>query len=734
MEGVATRSSRCSTPGRDGRLRSGFTPLHETLSSTPYPAPEEVVSESSPCQDTRSTGNQGCLTTGNCNSQIRVAVRVRPCPANDRSIIEVAGDRAIAIRKAAGTGGNEFLNSQKGRTEERLFDRVFGAEATQAEVYAWSCQPLVSSAVEEGRSATVLVYGATGAGKTHTMFGEREEAEQGLIYRAVRDVFATLARFSNGRKNDGSRLEVKVSFLELYNETVRDLLTEGGPMCKVLEDERRGFVKVTNLRDIVVQNAEEALKQLRIGCASRKVEATAANARSSRSHSVFSLSVERIDPAAIGPGNPIFQRKGAEPRRLHSRISLIDLAGSERATQTQNVGSALKDGAKINQSLLALANCIDALITRGRESSQTPRRKPPYRDSKLTLMLKSSFAGDGFVSMIANVHPGQDHFEDSNNTLEYAKRASVLKAPTVVRRETSGRALSLNALREQDASHSESPRASRTVSPHCRSRDLQTPAQADRRPPSTPFHTLGFEETDAPPPARSLPSHGAKPRLHIRIHAPVAGTEATGCGPPTFADSEEDSDSNSEGNHITTEEESLEEPPVQKQPSNRFMARGSSSRGSKESLHSDPELRPMATPRAPKRSSATSSRASFNTASDSPPCDALEAVDGEESMSEIPLSTCNTPRRAGSSEDEMLPKLSERRLVPPEMVGSRKKARSKSSTDGVLMKIIETLQAEKASLDERLSAMEKENVRLRKANLKKDRQLASLLSVSSKGG
>jgi len=388
---------------------------------------------------------------------IRVAVRVRPIPPNDESIIEVAGEGAISVRKQAATGGNEFLSSQQERTEERMFDRVFGPAASQAEVYRWCCQPLIVAAAREGRSATVFVYGATGAGKTHTMFGERDEAQQGLIYRAIREIFKTV---DLRPARDGRRLEVKLSFLDIYNEAVRDLLQEGNALCKVLEDERRGFVKVTNLKEVFVQSAEEALKQLRLGLQARKVEATAANSRSSRSHAVFSLTIEQVDPAPPGPGHAVFQRKGAEPRRLYSRICLIDLAGSERANQTQNVGAALEDGAKINQSLLALANCIDALSvhSQGRERSQTPRRKPPYRDSKLTLLLKSSLTSDCLVSMIANVHPGGTHFEDSNNTLEYAKRASVMKAPVLVRR---ARAASLPASRPP----SESPPSSTPASP-----------------------------------------------------------------------------------------------------------------------------------------------------------------------------------------------------------------------------------------------------------------------------
>jgi len=386
--------------------------------------------------------------SGSTLGHIRVAVRVRPLPKAERGIIEVSAEGRIAIRKEAATGGNVYLSSQQGRTEERTFDRVFGPEVTQAEVYLWSCQPLITAAVQDGRSSTIFVYGATGAGKTHTMFGERDEAQQGLIYRAVRDVF----RAVGDRGCVAPPLEVKVSFLELYNEKVRDLLqptqegSGGGSFgaCSIMEDERQGVVRILNLREEPADSAEEALQQLHLGLQLRKVESTAANSRSSRSHAVFTLRLESVEEAT---------------RRPHSRVCLIDLAGSERAAQTQNVGASLRDGAKINQSLLALANCIDALggsRAGARSSSSTAvagtaegqkdakvlqpvPRKPPYRDSKLTLLLKSSFVTDGLVSMIANLHPGRGHFEDSNNTLEYAKRLSTIKAPVVVRLDRDSR-------------------------------------------------------------------------------------------------------------------------------------------------------------------------------------------------------------------------------------------------------------------------------------------------------
>eukprot|EP00928_Gymnodinium_smaydae_P006894 TRINITY_DN12468_c0_g1_i2.p1 TRINITY_DN12468_c0_g1~~TRINITY_DN12468_c0_g1_i2.p1 ORF type:complete len:689 (-),score=140.54 TRINITY_DN12468_c0_g1_i2:79-2145(-) len=359
---------------------------------------------------------------------IRVAVRVRPLPTYEEGIIEVAGAGAIAIRKGAATGGNQFLLSQQGRIEERSFDQVFGPEAPQSEVYDWTCKPLITEAVSQGRSATVFVYGATGAGKTHTMFGvANEPAQHGIIFRAIPEVFRCLQEMSG-------TFEIKVSILEIYNEVVRDLLqqNEGGSdglnsTCRVLEDAQRGVVKVSNLLEVPVSTPDEAARLLVSGMQMRTVEATAANGQSSRGHAVFTMTIEQVrEQVGQGP----FARKNYQVRTLHSKISLIDLAGSERAAITQNSGNALKDGARINQSLLALANCIDALTQRGPIGSLSSRKKPPYRDSKLTLMLKSSLTGDGLIAMIANVHPGRKHFEDSNNTLEYAKRASTVRSST----------------------------------------------------------------------------------------------------------------------------------------------------------------------------------------------------------------------------------------------------------------------------------------------------------------
>mmetsp|Transcript_104545 Transcript_104545/g.164990 ORF Transcript_104545/g.164990 Transcript_104545/m.164990 type:complete len:874 (-) Transcript_104545:87-2708(-) len=770
------------------------------------------------------------LAAAPAGGHIRVAVRVRPVPPGETSIIEVAGEGAIAIRKEAATGGNEFLSSQQGRTEERMFDRVFGPDAAQEEVYTCCCQPLVHSAVAEARSATVFVYGATGAGKTHTMFGERDEAQQGLICRAIRDVFHEVEEHAQESRS-GKPLEVKVSFLDIYNESVRDLLQDGGGSCKVLEDERKGVVKVTNLREVVVRSPDEALKLLRSGMQARKVEATAANARSSRSHAVFSMTLEQVGVAPRGPGDPIFQRRGLEPRRLHARICLIDLAGSERATQTQNVGQALKDGAKINQSLLALANCIDALICKnaplsvagGRDSAQTPRKKPPYRDSKLTLLLKGSLTSDCLVSMIANVHPGRDHFEDSSNTLEYAKRASIVKAPIIVKRTRSSLPASLPASRRSPSP--DSPRSS----------DSSTELIEEV---STPFPQLDFRastissvsSSTAIPPARRHRHRGTASNAPHQLTRTASAPVATTAGADTLTMGHL---ARRRRHHDGLEVElasSRQSPtevaipgsarsgirPRAGTPEDRARATSSSKAcsSSKEALprqsDSSANCQAVETSQQDDRHASgrrhltrcsespihTRTSSSFGTASPggsspviteecphprSPLLDGPRSQSRRRNTSPLDLSTGGEGRLSTSTSTESLTSFAEdssikkepmpsplpvvtqaflstdsssvandHRTSPQTRARSSQKTRSqagstqqaendaasRSSVDkeAVLLRLIDSLQAEKAALDGRLRAVladhervEADNARLRTANLEKDRQLALLL-------
>lgn len=607
---------------------------------------------------------------------IRVAVRVRPCPVGDRSIIETAGQGAIAVQKDAATGGNQFLSSQCSRTEERSFDRVFGPTASQSEVFEWTCQPLIASAVEQGRSATVFVYGATGAGKTHTMFGTREEAQQGLIHRAVREVFQQLERCKAVFGRGGSRLEVKVSFLEIYNEVVRDLLKDGCASCKVLEDERKGVVKVTNLEEVSVQNVQEVFQLLQSAIAARKTEATGANSRSSRSHAVFTIRIERLCAGKPTQGSSVFNRKGPDLRRLHASISLIDLAGSERATQTRNVGAALRDGAKINQSLLALANCIDALVSASQplphRRAQTPSRKAPYRDSKLTLLLKASLTGSCCVSMIANVHPGQSHFEETNNTLEYAKRASTIRSTVIVRTLPSQ---PLPSQPSEPATPSDMQSSSPSSAPEdtspmrIASDEPQQENSQKLRTPRTGMGIPGFWDADAAGglddggssfgTAASTPQENDHPKRSVREEGGVDAGEAQLCSVKIEA-----------------------EPKAEDCP-------GQAELGCTSSPHRRKAMAGRAGSPLQRRS-----RCAPNVQR-SPPSPAKA--------------------RPGSPTVQM---------APPS--GTAKGAAFEPSIDQLLA-MVETLQAEKQGLSRQVSVLEKENVRLRQFNLEKDQQLASFL-------
>mmetsp|Transcript_64814 Transcript_64814/g.122924 ORF Transcript_64814/g.122924 Transcript_64814/m.122924 type:complete len:868 (-) Transcript_64814:36-2639(-) len=789
-----------------------------------HPA-EEAAGGGAPAVGDQAAAAAKVIASGAPGGHIRVAVRVRPVPPGDDSIIEVAGEGAIAIRKQAATGGNEFLSSQQGRTEERMFDRVFGPDATQAEVYSWSCRPLVESAVAEGRSATIFVYGATGAGKTHTMFGEKDEAQQGLISRAIREVFDTISARGMCSRS-GRPLETKVSFLDIYNESVRDLLQDGGGLCKVLEDERKGVVKVTNLREVAVGSAEEALKQLRVGMQARKVEATAANARSSRSHAVFTMTLELVDASRPGPGHPIFQRRGAEQRRVFSRICLIDLAGSERATHTQNMGSALKDGAKINQSLLALANCIDALTNRSpgsgmREGAQTPRRKPPYRDSKLTLLLKSSLTSDCLVSMIANVHPGKDHFEDSNNTLEYAKRASVVKAPPIVRR---ARAASLPASRppsptpsaSQDSSASSDellaptrgsaslsspdigiPTASAGSQHAANSRCTSAPQQevkkrrrASDRPLSAETHDARsgipavrpVKPRSATPEARSsiarpsaektrsasaaqLHAHDtshtsqAEPCRRERDITPLPGRARPGerigrsSGPRPLARCEESaSDATGKSSSFGTAPGSLGSPdqtsPVGSSPQPSLlnispMGGASQCQALPDAASASPQCLAAATPGSGRDTPGEdvsgrrgySARARLQTPPRHQHSASAEAAEVKHrSRRHLEHNGSAEDASAGRGNPSLLNGSPVLNGLLPAGDGALSGTVTGCSTNMLLLRLVDSLQAEKAALEERLRAvgndkekLEADNARLRAANLEKDRQIICLL-------
>ncbi len=212
----------------------------------------------------------------------------------------------------------------------------------------------------------------------------------------------------------------------MYNEQVYDLIEGNGKVLSLREDQDRGVVVAAGATEQPVCTYDDVIELLMIGNRNRKTEATQMNTVSSRSHAVLLLTVKHSKKASSSAS--------AKEVVTESKLSLIDLAGSERASATNNRGARLHEGANINKSLLALANCINSLAANNQGGISSKRLNVKYRDSKLTHLLKSSLEGNCNLVMIANINPSDAVFEDSHNTLKYANRAKSLKVPVLLSR------------------------------------------------------------------------------------------------------------------------------------------------------------------------------------------------------------------------------------------------------------------------------------------------------------
>lgn len=279
------------------------------------------------------------------------------------------------------------------------FDRIFDENATQTEVYEATTKNLLDS-VLDGYNATVFAYGATGCGKTHTITGTSQQP--GIIFLTMQELFEKIAD-----RSEEKQTEITLSYLEIYNETIRDLLVPGGSkQGLMLREDSNQAVTVPGLTSHHPKDVQEVMDMIVQGNEYRTVSPTAANATSSRSHAVLQINIAQKDRNA----------SVNEPHTM-ATLSIIDLAGSERASATKNRGERLFEGANINKSLLALGSCINALC------DARKKNHVPYRNSKLTRLLKFSLGGNCKTVMIVCVSPSSEHFDETQNTLRYANRA-----------------------------------------------------------------------------------------------------------------------------------------------------------------------------------------------------------------------------------------------------------------------------------------------------------------------
>lgn len=341
--------------------------------------------------------------TNDKHRNMKVVLRVRPSSRkeeehNQRNIIRVV-DRGTMIFDPDQDEDEFFYHGAKQMHRDitkrvcknltMSFDQVFDNKSTNYDIFEFSMRPLVTS-VMQGYNCSTFVYGATGAGKTFTMLGS--EDVPGITYLTMKELFEQIDALKEERNFD-----IRISYLEVYNEQVMNLLDKTGPL-KLREDSNGVVVSGLNLKPIY--DADELLLLLALGNRNRTQHPTDANAESSRSHAIFQVHIRMTN-------------KATNEKRL-VKLSMIDLAGSERGSSTKCIGQRFKEGASINKSLLALGNCINKLADGSKHI--------PYRDSNMTRILKDSLGGNCRTVMIANISPSSLTFEDTYNTLKYASR------------------------------------------------------------------------------------------------------------------------------------------------------------------------------------------------------------------------------------------------------------------------------------------------------------------------
>ncbi|KAM7014475.1 kinesin-like protein KIF2C [Passerculus sandwichensis] len=352
-------------------------------------------------QSFRATLNCQPISISDPIEEHRICVCVRKRPLNKQELLKKECDVVTVPSKCVlmvhepkqKVDLTKYLETQTFR-----FDFSFDETASNEVVYRFTARPLVET-IFEGGKATCFAYGQTGSGKTHTMGGDfsgrSQNAAKGIYAFASQDVFLLL----NQPRYRNQNLEVYVTFFEIYNGKVFDLLNKKAKL-RVLEDGKQQ-VQVVGLQENPVSCAEDVIKMISMGSACRTSGQTFANASSSRSHACFQI---------------ILRRRG----QMIGKFSLVDLAGNERGADTSNADRQTRmEGAEINKSLLALKECIRAL---GQNKSHTP-----FRESKLTQVLRDSFIGaNSRTCMIAMISPGMSSCEYTLNTLRYADRVKEL--------------------------------------------------------------------------------------------------------------------------------------------------------------------------------------------------------------------------------------------------------------------------------------------------------------------
>ncbi|KAK0635762.1 hypothetical protein B0T17DRAFT_624608 [Bombardia bombarda] len=362
---------------------------------------------------------------GGGGGNIKVVVRVRPFNGRDEG--QPDGAHVAARRRRTSREGAKDANRKVFAFDKSYwsFDKNAPNYAGQDSLHKDLGTPLLDNAFQ-GYNNCIFAYGQTGSGKSYSMMGYGKEA--GIIPSICQDMFERIGKL---QQDKNLRCTVEVSYLEIYNERVRDLLNPANKgNLKVREHPSTGPY-VEDLAKLVVSSFEEIEHLMDEGNKARTVAATNMNETSSRSHAVFTLMLtqKRFDPET-----KMAMEKAA-------KISLVDLAGSERATSTGATGARLKEGAEINRSLSTLGRVIAALadLSTGKKKKGATGTQVPYRDSVLTWLLKDSLGGNSMTAMIAAISPADINYDETLSTLRYADSAKRIKNHAVINEDANAR-------------------------------------------------------------------------------------------------------------------------------------------------------------------------------------------------------------------------------------------------------------------------------------------------------
>lgn len=399
---------------------------------------------------------------------VHVYCRLRPMQKeNDNSCINILSPTTILMVPPP-TAIN--YRNENSKTMKYTFKEVFPPTTSQQEIFDKVAFPLVDGLVK-GKSGLLFTYGVTGSGKTFTMTGDTQN--YGILPRCLNVIFKTindlqahkyvfkpdkmnmfdvqseaeamlerqkeLHKFRTGRKNnsnpdlvmsnsDISRIEgvvednqyaVFVTYVEIYNNSVFDLLEEGSSKSlstKMIREDASHKMYVHNVTEVEIKSAEEAFEAFYLGLKRKRMAHTNLNAESSRSHSVFTI---RLVQAPIDEmGEAVIQKKEFI---TISQLSLVDLAGSERTNRTQNTGDRLREASSINKSLMTLRTCLEML----RENQITSaKNKVPYRESRITHLFKNFFEGEGQVRMVVCANPSAEDYDETVQVMRFAEMAA----------------------------------------------------------------------------------------------------------------------------------------------------------------------------------------------------------------------------------------------------------------------------------------------------------------------